>query len=319
MFLCWPILADIARPHGIGGLREVGPLSDLFTAVAVVIVFAWKRDESARSRWMGIGAGLSAVAVAVAEMELMHVAWQGRVLGYGFLLFMAASFGPKVSGMSDRAPEVLIARMKWYVGLAGVLVLTIAMVTSAWSLTMPIGLGGDLVHPPARGLVIVAVWLPALLAVVLIGWPTAKRLVTGGLSPIAADGKSRFLIGRVVGTLVLSTGGGALALKPLGHPMLGWSLGLILGLVVIGGWEAMVRANVVLRGPGPVIWGLGLLFIGAGVRGAVIGPGRLHPASAELAAAILIWLGFWIERRVVREVLGIPRGSTSAGSSPAAR
>jgi hypothetical protein len=42
----------------------------------------------------------------------------------------------------------------------------------------------------------------------------------------------------------------------------------------------------------------------AGVHGAIIGLSQSHPASAELAAAILIWLGLWIERRALREVLG---------------
>lgn len=80
----------------------------------------------------------------------------------------------------------------------------------------------------------------------------------------------------------------------------------------------MVRANVVLRGPGPVIWGFGLLFIAAGVHGAVIGPNQAHPVSAELAAAILIWLGLWIERRVLREVLGKSRRGGSGRGGPAA-
>jgi hypothetical protein len=121
-----------------------------------------------------------------------------------------------------------------------------------------------------------------------------------------------------VGTLVLSTGGGALALKPLGHLTLGWSLGLIVGLVVIAGWEVMVSTNVVLRGPGPVIWGLGLLFVAAGVRSAVIGPSQSHPASAELAAALLVWLGLWMERRVLQEVLGKPVRGDPRRSGPTA-
>lgn len=174
---------------------------------------------------MGIAPGLCALAAAVVEMAQMHIAWQGRSLGYGLLMFVAAGLAPQIRGMSDRAPEPLGARMKWYMSLVGLAVLTIATVTSAWSLTVPIGLGGDLAHPPARGLLFLIVWATAVLAVGLIGWPAAKRLVTGGLSPIAADGKSRFLIGHVVGTLLLSTGAGALVLKPLGHPMLGWSLG----------------------------------------------------------------------------------------------
>jgi hypothetical protein len=219
-------------------------------AIAVVIVVAWKRDDAASSGWMGIAAGLSASAAAVAALAQLHVAWQGRELGYAFLLFVAAHFGPKIRGMSDRAPEPLVARMKWYMGVLGRGALTILMVTSAWSLAMPSGLGGDPAHPPARGLVFLIVWASAVPAIALIGWPAAKRLLKGGLSPIAADGERRLLLSRVVGTL-----------------------------------------------------GLGLLFIAAGVHGAVIGPSQSHPASAELAAAVLVWLGFWIERRVVREVL----------------
>ncbi len=252
MLFCWPILADIACLRGTGELREVGPLSDLFMAIAVVVVVAWKRDDSARSRWMGVAAALSAVAGAVALVAHLHIAWQGRVLGYAFLLFVAAHFGPKIRDMSDSAPEPLVARMKWYMGVLGRGALTILIVTSAWSLAMPTGLGGDPAHPPARGLVFLAVWPGAVLGLVIIGWPAAKRLLKGGLSPIAADGERRLLLSRVVGTL-----------------------------------------------------GLGLLFIAAGVHGAVIGPSQSHPASAELATGILIWLGFWIERRVVREVLGL--------------
>jgi hypothetical protein len=36
---------------------------------------------------------------------------------------------------------------------------------------------------------ILAVWPAAVLCLVLIGWPAAKRLPKGGLSPIAADGE----------------------------------------------------------------------------------------------------------------------------------
>jgi hypothetical protein len=265
LFFSWPILADIARLRGTGELREVGPLSDLFMAIAVVVVIAWKCDEPARSRWLGIAAALSAVAGAVAQVVHLHVAWQGRVLGYAFLLFAAARFGPKIRGMSDRAPEPLVARMRWYMGVLGQGALTILIVTSAWSLAMPTGLGGDPAHPPARGLVILAVWPAAVLGLVLIGWPAAKRLLKGGLSPIAADGEHRLLLSRVVGTL-----------------------------------------------------GLGLLFMAAGVHGAIIGPSQSHPASAELAAAILIWLGLWIERRVLREVLGKPGRGGSGRSGRAA-
>jgi hypothetical protein len=38
--------------------------------------------------------------------------------------------------------------MKWYMGVLGQGALTILMVTSAWSLAMPTGLGGDPAHTP---------------------------------------------------------------------------------------------------------------------------------------------------------------------------
>jgi hypothetical protein len=265
VFFAWPILAEITRPDGVQQLRDVGELSVMFMAIAAVIVVAWKRDRAVSSGWMGVAAGLSASAAAVAELAQLHVTWQGRELGYAFVLFAAAQFGPKIRGMSDRAPEPLAARIKWYMGVLGQGVLTILIVTSAWSLAMPTGLGGDPAHPPARGLVILAVWPAAVLGLVLIGWPAAQRLLKGGLSPIAVDGERRLLLGRVAGTS-----------------------------------------------------GLGLLFIASGVRGAAVGPSQSHPASAELAAAILIWLGFWIERRVLREVLGKPGRVGSGGSGPAA-
>jgi hypothetical protein len=248
---CSLIVADMARAHDIGELREAGTFSAMFMAMAAVIVFAWKREDAGRSQWMGIAAGLSVSAGAIAELDHLHIAWQGRVLGYAFLLFAAAHFGPKIRDMTDRAPEPLVARVKWYVGVLSQGVLTLLIVTSAWALAMPTGLGGDAAHPPDRGLVISAVWPAAVLALLLIGWPAAKRLLRGGLSPIAVDWERRLLLTRVLGTL-----------------------------------------------------GLGLLFTASGVRGAVVGPSQPHPASAELAAAILIWLGFWVERRLLRKVVG---------------
>jgi hypothetical protein len=103
-----------------------------------------------------------------------------------------------------------------------------------------------------------AVWPAALLVLVLIGWPPAKRLLKRDPSPIGADGERRLLVSRFIGTL-----------------------------------------------------GLGLLFIAAGVHGAITGPSQSHPAPAELAAAILIWLGYLIERRSVREVLALRRRKAS--------
>jgi len=239
-FFAWPILVEVVRLYRIGELREAGTFWVMFMAVAALIVVAWKRDDAARSLWMGIAAGLCASAAAVAQLAQLHVPWQGRVLGYAFLLFVAAHFGPKIRGMGDCAPQRLGARMKWHMRVFGLEALTIAIVTSAWSLAMPTGLGGDPAHPPAGGLLFVIVWA------------AAKRLATGGPSPITADGKRTLLLGRLVGTS-----------------------------------------------------GLGLLFMAAGIRGAVIGPNQSHPVSAEFAAAILISLGFWIERRVLRGVLGL--------------
>jgi hypothetical protein len=163
---------------------------------------------------------------------------------------------------------------------------------------------------------IVGVWLPALLAVVLIGWPVAKRLMTGGLTPIGADGRRRFFVRHLLVSLVLSGLAGALALKPLGQPMLGWTLGLIVGLVASGAWEAVVRSNALLRGPGPLIWGFGLFLIFAGVRGVVVGPSQTHPGPVVLAAGILLWMGMWVEWHVVGEVLGLKGPGKSVHRDP---
>ncbi|HTC60162.1 MAG TPA: hypothetical protein VK691_08585 [Solirubrobacteraceae bacterium] len=176
VFFSWPILADVARSHRTGALMELGTFWAAFMAIAAVIVVVWKRDDATRSRWMGIAGGLSASAAAVVVLAHLHVAWQGRELGYAFLLFVAAQFGPKIRGMSDRAPEPLAARTKWYMGVVGQGALAIVMVTSAWSLALPTGLGGDPAHPPAQGLVFLIVWATAAPAIALIGWPAAKRL-----------------------------------------------------------------------------------------------------------------------------------------------
>ncbi|HEY2536114.1 MAG TPA: hypothetical protein VGI24_03925 [Solirubrobacteraceae bacterium] len=176
MFFSWPILADVARSHRTGALMELGTFWAAFMAIAAVIVMVWKRDDAVRSRWMGIAGGLSASAAAVVVLAHLHVAWQGRELGYAFLLFVAAQFGPKIRGMGDRAPEPLAACMKWYMGVLGEGALAIVMVASAWSLAMPTGLGGDPARPPAQGLVFLIVWATAVPAIALIGWPAAKRL-----------------------------------------------------------------------------------------------------------------------------------------------
>jgi len=180
VFFAWPILAEITRPGGIQQLGDVGELSIVFMAISAMIVVAWKvawkRDDAVSSRWMGIAAGLSTSAAVVAALAQLHVAWQGRELGYASLMFVAACFGQKIRGMSDRAPEPLVARMKWYMGVLGQGALTILIVTSAWSLAMPTGLGGDPAHPPGRGLVFLIVWATAVPAMALIGRPAAKRM-----------------------------------------------------------------------------------------------------------------------------------------------
>ena len=58
------------------------------------------------------------VAVVVGAYEL-HLAWQGRVLGYVFLLLATARFAPMVQRMSDRAPKPITERIRWYLGLWG--------------------------------------------------------------------------------------------------------------------------------------------------------------------------------------------------------
>jgi hypothetical protein len=184
------------------------------------------------------------------------------------------------------------------------------MFAQAWSLTMPIRFRGDLSHPPVHGLLIVGVWVPAVLAVVLIGWPATKRLMRGGLTPTGADGRRRFLIRHLLSSLVLSSLIGAIALKPFGHPLLGSALGLMMGLVASGIWEIFVYTNVVLRGRGPAIGSIGLFLMAAGVRGAIIGPSQLHPVPAELAAVSLFWMGVWVEWRVLCEVLGLKRAAS---------
>ena len=155
-----------------------------------------------------------------------------------------------------------------------------------------------------------------MLAVVLIGWPVAKRLMMGGLTPIGADGRRRFFVRHLLVSLVLSGLTGALALKPLGQPMLGWTLGLIVGLVASGAWEALVRSNALLRGPGPLIWGFGLFLIFAGVHGVIAAPSQAHTGPGELAAAILLWMGVWVEWRVAREVLGLKSPGKSVHGDP---
>ena len=310
------VVGELGQAGGAKRLLDLSFLPAIFLAFRYVVLALFTEDAPRIRHLMENAPELGGFVAVIAGAYELHLAWQGRILGYMFLLLAAARFVPKIRGMSDRAPEPIAERIRWYLGLWGLEMLAIAMFAQAWSLTMPIRLRGDLPRPPVHGLLIVGVWLPALLAVVLIGWPSAKRLATGGLPHIGADGRRRFFVGHLLGSLVLSGVAGALALKPLGQPMLGWALGLIVGVVASGAWEAFVRSNALLRGPGPLIWGLGLLLIFAGVRGAVIAPSQTHPGAAELAAAILLWMGVWVERHVVREVLGLKGRGRSVHGDP---
>ena len=322
--LCSVAIGELTQRSGAEHLLALSALPVVFLAFRYVLL-AGSSDDSLRIRGlMENAAELGGfVAVLVGAYEL-HLAWQGRVLGYMFLLLAAARFAPKLRGISGRAPEPITGRVKWYLALWGLGMLAITMFAQAWSLTMPqawsltmlIRFHEDLPHPPVHGVLIVGVWLPALLAVVLIGWPVAKRLMTGGLTPIGADGRRRFFVRHLLISLVLSGLAGALALKPLGQPMLGWTLGLIVGLVASGAWEAVVRSNALLRGPGPLIWGFGLFLIFAGVRGVVVGPSQTHPGPVALAAGILLWMGMWVEWHVVREVLGLKGPGKSVHRDP---
>ena len=314
--LCSVAIGEVTQRSGIEHLLALSTLPVVFLAFRYVLL-AGSSDDLLRIRQLLKNAPELGgfVAVVVGAYEL-HLAWQGRVLGYVFLLLATARFAPMVQRMSDRAPKPITERIRWYLGLWGLELLAIAMFAQAWSLTSPIRFRGDLPHPPVHGLLIVGVWLPALLAVALIGWPAMKRLTNGRLPHIGADGRRRFFVGHFLGGLVLSGVAGTLALKALGQPMLGWALGLMVGLIASGVWEVFVYKNVVLRGRGPVIWGLGLLLIFAGVRGAVVAPSQTQPGAAELAAAILLWMGVWVEQHVVREVLGLKRRGRSAHGDP---
>jgi hypothetical protein len=310
------IVVQMTRPGGFQHLRDQADLSVIFMALMFVVVIARNQSASRIPRLMEFATALMSLAAVIVAIAQVRIGWQGRVLGYGFLLFGSAYLAPKLRGLSGRAPEPITGRVKWYLALWGFEMLAIAMFAQAWSLTMPIRFRGDLPHPPVHGLLIAGVWLSALLAVTLIGWPAAKRLMTGGVSPTGADGRRRFLIRHLLGSLVLCSVAGALVLKPLGDPLLGFALGLLVGFVACGVWEVFVYTNVVLRGPGPVIWGLGLFLVFAGVRGVVVGPSQTHPGPAELAATSLLWIGVWIERYVVREALGLKRRRRSVHGHP---
>lgn len=319
--LCSVAIGELTRRSGVEHLLALSALPVVFLAFRYVLL-AGSSDDSLRiRRLMENAAELGGfVAVVVGAYEL-HLASQGRVLGYVFLLLAAARFAPKLHGISGRAPEPITRRVRWYLDLWGLGMLAITMFAQAWSLTMPqawslIRVQGELSHPPVHGVLIAGVWFPAVLAVVLIGWPVAKRLMTGGLTPIGADGRRRLFVRHLLVSLVLSGLTGALALEPLGQPMLGWTLGLIVGLVASGVWEALVRSNALLRGPGPLIWGFGLFLIFAGVHEAIAAPGQTHTGPAEWAAAITLSMGVWVEWRVVRQVLGLKGRPRSAHGDP---
>jgi hypothetical protein len=307
------VAAYLAAPPSQLLLHDPAELTVIFTALLFVVMAASKHGASRDGRVPELLVGLGALAAVIVLVAERHVLWQGRVLGYAALLFAAAWCAQRIGGMSDAAPDDAKRRLRWYLGVCGLGTLTLGMVAEAWSLTVPARLGGDMPRPPAQGVLIIGVWLPAALAVVLIGWPVAKRLTKSSGTRFDASGQRRFRISHLLLTVVLTTGFGALALRPAGHPTLGWFLGLAVGLLVSLVWELVVRANVLVRGPGPVIWGFGLLLIVAGVRGAVVSPSQLHPGSAELTAGMLVWLGVWVERRVAREVLGLESGRAVRG------
>jgi hypothetical protein len=320
------VVGELGQPGGAKHLLDLSFVPAVFLAFRYVLLAGssdGSSDDSLRRLMKNAPELGGFVAVVVGAFEL-HLAWEGRVLGYVFLLLAAARFAPKLRGISRRAPEPITERVRWYLALWGFGMLTITMFAQAWSLTMPqawsltmlIRFQEDLPHPPVHGVLIVGVWFPAVLAVVLIGWPVAKRLTTGRLTPIGADGRRRFFVRHLLVSLVLSGLAGALALKPLGQPMLGWTLGLIVGLVASGAWEAVVRSNSLLRGPGPLVWGLGLFLIFAGVHEAIAAPGQTHTGPAELAAAITLSMGAWVEWHVVREVLGLKGPGKSAHGNP---
>jgi hypothetical protein len=315
------VVGELGQPGGAKHLLDLSFVPAVFLAFRYVLL-AGSSDDSLRIRRLMKNAPELGgfVAVVVGAFEL-HLVSQGRVLGNVFLLLAAARFAPKLRGISGRAPEPITERVRWYLALWGFGMLAITMFAQAWALTTPqawslIRFQGEPSHPPVHGVLIVGVWFPAVLAVVLIGWPVAKRLMTGGLTPIGADGRRRFFVRHLLVSLVLSGLTGALALKPLGQPMLSWTLGLIVGLVVSGVWEALVRSNALLRGPGPLIWGFGLFLIFAGVHEAITAPGQTHTGPAEWAAAITLSMGVWVEWYVVREVLGLRGPGKSAQGDP---
>ncbi len=312
--ICVVVAAYLAAPASRGLLQEPGELAIIFLAPLFVVLAAAKHSVSRERRFPELLGGLSALVAMVVSVSQRHVLWQGRVLGYATLLFAAAMFVQRMRAMSDAAPNYAKGRLRWYLGVWGLGLLTLGMVAEAWSLTVPARLGGEMQHPPAQGFLIAVVWLPALLAVVRIGWPVARRLTSGG--GLYACGQRRFCISRLLLTVVLSTDLGALALRTVGRPALGWVLGLTAGFLASLVWELVVRANVLMRGPGPLVWGFGLLLIGAGVRGALVGAGHPHPTLTGLAAGMLVWLGVWIEWRVVREVSGLQGRGTVVREHP---
>lgn len=149
------IIVQMTTPGGIEHLREQADLSVIFLALIFVVAITRNQSASRIPRLMEFATALTSLAAVIVAIAEVHIAWQGRVLGYGFLLFGSAHLAPKIRGMSDRAPEAIAGRVKWYLALWGLEMLAIAMFAQAWSLTMPIRFRGDLVHPPVHGLLIV--------------------------------------------------------------------------------------------------------------------------------------------------------------------
>lgn len=308
--IVWMVPAAIALTsvRGAAHATQAGVTATVVPALLGIISLAFARGGSRRAQLARTAAGLIPVAIVAVAMLRLHLHAEARSIGYGSLLILAAAIARSVRATARRAPEPLLARASWYVSLFAAFLLSCMILTDAWSLSAPIALGGDLQHPPAHGLSLISAWLPALLAFMMIGWPALNRMTSGRLPHMKPDGTRRFLIANWLCSLLLASCAGQLALTPVGERRLGVWIGLLVGLLATGLWELLVRARTVLRGPGPLLWGAGLLLIAAGMRGVIITPSQTQPIAAALASLVLIASGVLIERRVLHRVLGLPVG-----------
>jgi hypothetical protein len=305
------IIAWSETPGAMARLSAFGGLSLLLVALAGVLGWIVQGIGSVSVERATV---LSAVAVVLVAVASSHILWQGRMLGYAFLLFGAARLGPATPLLARHAPEELMKRANWYIALWTRVLLVATIAAATWSLTIPIQYGGDMRVPPIRGpLAGAAIWLVGLLAIVLIGLPTAKRLMLGGLPSVGIDGRRRFFIRDFVITLAIAS---YLPVAVFGHlagaPEIALC-GLVAGLMASGIWEIFVHENVVLRGPGPIVWGPGALLIVAGIRLLVAGtPSSADPASAWLGAILSLLCGLSIEWYVLRKTLELKAGAWSS-------